>query len=59
VFPPPPSEARITILELDLDTLVDGEDLNDSIVDFFMMYLTANAVDQDVKNSQIFSSFFY
>lgn len=41
VFPPPPSVARITVLQLDLDTLVDGEDLNDSTVDFFMMYLTA------------------
>lgn len=59
VFPPPPSVAKITVLQLDLNTLVDGEDLNDSIVDFFMMYLTANAMNQDLKNSQIFSSFFY
>ena len=29
--------ARITILLLDLDFLVDGEDLDDSIVDVFMM----------------------
>ena len=37
MFPPPPSVAKIKVLQLDLETLVDGEDLNDTIVDFFMM----------------------
>ena len=35
VFPPPPSKARITVLQMDVNTLSDGEELNDTIVDFF------------------------
>ena len=32
VFPPRPSMAKVTVLQMDMDTL----EINDSIVDFFM-----------------------
>ena len=35
VFPPPPALARVTVLQMDLETLDAGNELNDSIVDFF------------------------
>lgn len=36
-FPPRPSTAKVTVLQMDMDTLDDGKEINDSIVDFFMM----------------------
>ncbi|XP_022784020.1 uncharacterized protein LOC111324674 [Stylophora pistillata] len=37
VFPPPPAVAKIQILQMDLATLKDGMEVNDSIVDFFLI----------------------
>ncbi|XP_068752635.1 sentrin-specific protease 7-like [Montipora capricornis] len=37
VFPPRPSMAKVTVLQMDMDTLDDGQEMNDSIVDFFMI----------------------
>lgn len=37
VFPPPPAVAKIQLLQMDLNTLEDGMEVNDSIVDFFLM----------------------
>ena len=36
VFPPLPAANRITILQMDVETLKDGEELNDAIVDFYL-----------------------
>ncbi|XP_068752857.1 sentrin-specific protease 6-like isoform X1 [Montipora capricornis] len=58
VFPPRPSMAKVTVLQMDMDTLDDGQEMNDSIVDFFMMYATY-AMYQEVRNSHMFSSFFF
>lgn len=64
VYPPPPAIAKVTILQMDLDTLDDGNELNDSIVDFFMLHTAHKySMDQDgnemLKKSHIFSSVFY
>lgn len=37
VFPPPPADAKITIFRMDLDTLKPETELNDAIVDFFLL----------------------
>lgn len=37
VFPLPPAVAKIQVLQMDLATLKDGMEVNDSIVDFFLM----------------------
>ncbi|XP_068691354.1 sentrin-specific protease 7-like [Montipora foliosa] len=50
--------AKVTVLQMDMDTLDDGQEINDSIVDFSMMY-AIYAMDQEVKNSHVFSSFFF
>ncbi|XP_068720374.1 uncharacterized protein [Montipora capricornis] len=44
---------------MDLATLKDGMEVNDSIVDFFLMYIS-QSLDQDLLDSiHLFSSFFY
>lgn len=59
VFPPPPAVAKIQVLQMDLGTLKDGMEVNDSIVDFFLMYIS-QSLDQDLLDSiHVFSSFFY
>ena len=35
MFPLPPAVAKIQVLQMDLATLKDGMEVNDSIVDFF------------------------
>ena len=37
VFPPPPAVGKIQILKMDLETLEDGKEVNDSVVDLFLM----------------------
>lgn len=37
VFPTPAALAEVTVLQMNVETLEDGNKLNDSIVDFFMM----------------------
>lgn len=37
VFPPPPAMSKIQILKMDLETLEDGKEVNDSVVDLFLM----------------------
>ena len=37
VFPPPPAVAKIQVLPMDLATLKDGMEVNDSSVHFFLM----------------------
>lgn len=37
VFPPQPAVAKIQVMKMDLETLGDGMEVNDSIVDFFLM----------------------
>lgn len=37
VYPPSPAVAKVTILQMDMETLDDGNELNDSIVDIFML----------------------
>lgn len=37
VYPPSPATTKVTILQMDLETVYDGNELNDPIVDFFMM----------------------
>lgn len=37
VFPPPLAVAKIQVMKMDLETLGDGMEVNDSIVDFFLM----------------------
>lgn len=34
---PSPATTKVTILQMDLETVYDGNELNDPIVDFFMM----------------------
>lgn len=59
MFPPPPAVAKIQVLQMDLATLKDGVEVNDSIVDFFLMYIS-QSLDQDLLDSiHVFSSFFY
>lgn len=59
VFPPPAAVAKIQVLQMDLATLKDGMEVNDSIVDFFLMYIS-QSLDQDLLDSiHVFSSFFY
>lgn len=59
VFPPPPAVAKIQVLQMDLATLKNGMEVNDSIVDFFLMYIS-QSLDQDLHDSiHVFSSFFY
>ena len=36
-FPDPSSQNRVTVLQMDLDTLEDGQELNDAIIDFFVL----------------------
>lgn len=36
-FPPPPLQSQITVLQMDLDTAEDGQELNDAIIDFFIL----------------------
>ena len=36
-FPDPPSQNRVTVYQMDLDTLEDGQELNDAIIDFFVL----------------------
>lgn len=58
VFPPPPAVAKILVLQMDLATLKDGMEVNDSITDFFLMYIS-QSLDQDLPDSiNVFSSFF-
>lgn len=59
VFPLPPAVAKIQVLQMDLATLKDGMEVNDSIVDFFLMYIS-QSLDQDLYDSNhVFSFFFY
>lgn len=37
VFPPPPAVGKIQILKMDIETLDDGREVNDSVVDLFLM----------------------
>lgn len=37
VYPPLPATTKVTILQMDLETVYDGNELNDPIVDFYMM----------------------
>jgi len=37
VYPPLPATAKVTILQMDLQTVDDGNELNDSIVDFLIL----------------------
>ena len=37
MFPPPPALGKIEILATDLETLEDGKEVNDSVVDLFLM----------------------
>lgn len=39
VYPPAPAPGRVTLLKMDIDTLEDGEELNDAIIDFFIKYI--------------------
>ena len=36
MFPPPPAVGKIQILKMDLETLEDGKEVNDSVVDLFL-----------------------
>ena len=36
-FPPPPVQNQITVLQMDLDTAEDGQELNDAIINFFIL----------------------
>ncbi|XP_073237099.1 sentrin-specific protease 6-like [Porites lutea] len=59
VFPPPPAVGKIQILKMDLETLEDGKEVNDSVVDLFLMY-AASKLDEELFNKcHIFSSFFF
>lgn len=59
VYPPSPATTKVTILQMDLETVYDGNELNDPIVDFFMMY-TADIMGHDVlQKSHLMSSFFF
>ena len=37
MFPPPPAGGKIQILKMDIETLDDGREVNDSVVDLFLM----------------------
>lgn len=39
VYPPLPATTKVTILQMDLERVYDGNELNDAIVDFFMMWV--------------------
>ncbi|XP_044170152.1 uncharacterized protein LOC122954217 isoform X1 [Acropora millepora] len=59
-FPDPPSQNRVTVLQMDLDTLEDGQELNDAIIDFFVLYTSNHVSDKDaIDKCHFFSSFFY
>lgn len=49
VFPPPPAVGKIQILKMDIETLDDGREVNDSVVDLFLMY-AASKLDEDLFN---------
>lgn len=34
IYPPLPATTKVTILQMDLETVYDGNELNDPIVDF-------------------------
>lgn len=57
VFPPPLAVGKIQILKMDIETLDDGREVNDSVVDLFLMY-AASKLDEDLFDKcHIFSSF--
>lgn len=57
MFPPPPAVGKIQILKMDIETLDDGREVNDSVVDLFLMY-AASKLDEDLFDKcHIFSSF--
>jgi len=59
-FPPPPLQSRMTVLQMDLDTVEDEQELNDAIIDFFILYTSYNVSNRDVIDKcHFFSSFFY
>jgi len=61
VYPPLPATAKVTILQMDLQTVDDGNELNDSIVDFFILYTadTCTMGHEMLQKSHIMSSFFF
>lgn len=59
VFPPPPALGKIEILAMDLETLEDGKEVNDSVVDLFLMYAASELDKELFDKCHIFSSFFF
>lgn len=60
IFPDPPSQNSVTVLQMDLDTVEDEQELNDAIIDFFVLYTSYHASDRDsLEKCHFFSSFFY
>lgn len=37
MFPPPPAVGKIQILKMDIETLDDGREVNDSLMGLFLM----------------------
>uniref|UniRef100_A0A4W3K847 Ubiquitin-like protease family profile domain-containing protein n=1 Tax=Callorhinchus milii TaxID=7868 RepID=A0A4W3K847_CALMI len=60
VFPPPPTKGGLAVTTEDLECLVEGEFLNDVIIDFYLKYLLLEKAPKELaKRTHIFSSFFY
>nr|XP_033791314.1 sentrin-specific protease 6 isoform X2 [Geotrypetes seraphini] len=59
VYPPPPAKGGITVTNEDLHCLIEGEFLNDVIIDFYLKYLVLDKLRKDADRIHIFSSFFY
>ncbi|XP_077366072.1 sentrin-specific protease 6 [Festucalex cinctus] len=60
VYPPPPAKGGILVTNEDLHCLIDGEFLNDVIIDFYLKYLVLEKLKkEDAQRIHVFSSFFY
>ncbi|XP_032071178.1 sentrin-specific protease 6 isoform X2 [Thamnophis elegans] len=60
VYPPPPAKGGISVTNEDLQCLIEGEFLNDVIIDFYLKYLVLERLKkEDADRIHVFSSFFY
>lgn len=57
MFPPPPAVGKIQILKMDIETLDDGREVNDSVVDLFLMYAASKLV-KTCSTSATYSALF-
>ena len=60
VYPPPPSIGGIAITTVDIKCLDPGTYLNDTIIDFYLMFLVEEKLPCEMKDkTYLFNSYFY